>query len=149
MPAHHHAHHAAERAVGDLPTRPHLFDQTLAQQLGGKLLSRTAPQLWRQRDAAIFALRGSGQNDQLSIAELHRILRSASDGNHPPSPPKPRKWRKSPAGQDPGSRPAPTLTLCSQRKSSPNQGNGKHQDAADRWCLFQIAETSITGSIGI
>src|SRR5215210_4178505 len=88
--------------------RPHLIDQALAQQLGGKLLSRTAPQLWRQRDAAIFALRGSGQNDQLSLAELHRILRSASDGNHPPSPPEPRKWRKIAGGAGSGLTPSPS-----------------------------------------
>src|SRR6266702_6087459 len=79
------------------------FDQSFTQEFTDHIVGGAALQVGRNVNCTIVALRGGGQEYKLGVGELHRDLRSVSNGvsrRHHRSPAMARK----PAGQDPGTR---------------------------------------------
>src|SRR6266568_6551903 len=69
--------------------RRDLFKEPPAKELGDDLLGCAPLEVRGKLDAAVLALRGRGQDDELGVGEFHGILRSVTTAKAP-SPPKPR-----------------------------------------------------------
>jgi hypothetical protein len=128
---------ASQHRQGTL--RRDFLDQMLAQQLSEHLAGRAALQVGARFNAAILALRGGGKQNQLGIGEFHRDSPFGWRRRLAPSPPKPRSGYEAGGAESRRANPlnqAQTVTLCSQRKSSPfwislllDCGSAEHQMA--------------------
>src|SRR5262249_37073011 len=119
----------------------HLLQEPPSEEFGDDLLRRSALEVRGKLDAVVLALRGCGQNDQLSIGEFHGILLRLRRQTAP-SPPKPRRGDEA-GGVDPGNAwptGAATVPLGSERIASPFWSGSKK--------IGIVAAAQLSGAVG-